>query len=304
MRRRIPWPNGCDFAFTVVDDTDGATVKNVKPVYDYLYEKGLLTTKTCWTFPVRDTVFSGECLEDEEYLGFLLELRDRGFELGFHNAGSGGFTREETLRAFEIFREKLGTYPRMHINHANNIENMYWGAKRFSPIVRKLYSLVRKNIPSRGDEEGSEYFWGDVCKEHVKYIRNRTFRDINTLRADPRLVYAETGKEKHSNYWFSSSDGMRLAPFLKLLSKKNVDRLVRQKGCCIVYTHFAYDFVDGEGNLSEDFKSCIDYLASQNGWFAPAGEILDYVLADREYRPSRAYETKKDFKWFFERIAR
>ena len=115
-------------------------------------------------------------------------------------------------------------------------------------------------------------------------------------------MYPETGKEKYSNYWFSSSDGMRLAPFLKLLSPKNVDRLVRQKGCCIVYTHFAYDFVDENGNLNEDFKRCIDYIASKNGWFAPAGEILDYVLADREYKPSKAYETEKDFKWFFERI--
>ncbi len=304
MKRKITWPNGHDFAFTVVDDTDGATVRNVKPVYDYLYEKGILTTKTLWTFPVRDEVFRGECLEDEEYLEFLCELRDRGFELGFHNAGSGGFRREETLRALELFREKLGEYPRMHINHASNIENIYWGEKRFSPVIRKLYSLLRKNIRSLGAEEGSEYFWGDACKEHIKYIRNRTFRDINTLKADPRLVYPETGKEKYSNYWFSSSDGMRLAPFLKLLSPKNVDRLEREGGCCIVYTHFAYDFVDEDGSLSEDFKRCIDYIVSKNGWFVPAGEILDYVLADREYKPSRAYETRKDFKWFFERIWR
>ena len=288
----------------MVDDTDGATVKNVKPVYDYLYERGFLTTKTCWAYPVRDNVFWGECLEDGEYLAFLRELRDRGFEIGFHNAGSGGFLREETLQALEDFREKLGEYPRIHINHASNPENIYWGEKRFSPVIRSLYSRLRKGVRSLGDDEGSEYFWGDACKRHIKYIRNRTFRDINTLKADPRLVYPETGKEKYSNFWFSSSDGMRLAPFLKLLSPKNVDRLVKERGCCIVYTHFAYDFVDGEGRLSEDFCRCMDYIASKNGWFAPAGEILDYVLADAQYPPSRAYETKKDFKWFFERIVR
>lgn len=304
MKRKIEWPHGREFAFTVVDDTDGATVKNVKPVYDYLYEKGLLTTKTVWAFPVRDEVFKGQCLEDEDYLAFLRELRERGFELAFHNAGSGSFRREETAAALELFRDLFGEYPRMHINHASNAENIYWGGKRFSPMIRKLYSLLRKNVRSLGDEEGSEYFWGDLAKAHIKYIRNRTFRDINTIKADPRLVYAETGKEKYSNYWFSSSDGMRLAPFLKLLSRGNVDRLVKERGCCIVYTHFAYDFVDEEGTLSEDFRQCIDYIASKNGWFAPASEILDYLLADKEYKPSRLYETRKDFKWFFERISR
>ncbi|MBO4468136.1 MAG: hypothetical protein J5766_02430, partial [Clostridia bacterium] len=67
-------------------------------------------------------------------------------------------------------------------------------------------------------------------------------------------------------------------------------------------THFAYGFVDEEGNLSEEFKAAIDYLASKNGWFAPASEILDYVLEDNDYKPSKFYELKMDIKWFFERL--
>lgn len=300
--RKIKWPNNCDFAFTVIDDTDGATVDNVKPVYDYLYEKGIITTKTCWVYPPRDSVYTGQCLEDEAYKNFLLELKEKGFEIGFHNAGSGGFKREETISGFEKFKDVFGAYPRLHINHSNNIENIYWGSNRFSGIVKWIYKIKRGHVSSFGHAESSEYFWGDICKENVKYIRNRTFSGINTLKEDRRLVYKEKGKEKFSNYWFSSSDAMRLKPFLKLLNKKNVDKLEKEKGLCIVYTHFAYDFVDENGNLSEEFKKTIDYIASKNGWFVPAGEILDYVLENKEYKPSKMYEAIQDIKWFAGRI--
>jgi hypothetical protein len=46
----VKWPNGKSFAFTIVDDTDEATVNNVKPIYDLLYELGFKTTKTVWLF--------------------------------------------------------------------------------------------------------------------------------------------------------------------------------------------------------------------------------------------------------------
>ncbi len=302
MGRKIKWPNGHDFAFTIVDDTDGATVQNVKPVYDYLYQKGILTTKTCWAYPSKDTVYTGQSLQDADYRDFLLELKERGFELGFHNAASGGCFREETLAAFEDFRSTFGEYPHLHINHSNNNENIYWGAYRFSGPVRKIYGLLRKSVRSYGHEKDSNYFWGDLCKAHVKYIRNRTFNGINTLREDHRLVYRETGKDAYSNYWFSSSDGMRLRPFLNILTKKNVDNLVRQRGCCILYTHFAYEFVDQQGNLSGEFKQAIDYLATKNGWFVPAGELLDYVLENKEYKPSKLYELWMDIKWLIERV--
>lgn len=300
--RKIKWPNNCDFAFTVVDDTDGATVANIKPVYDYLYEKGIITTKTCWAYPSRDDIYTGECLEDENYKDFLIDLKEKGFEIGFHNAGSGQFKREETLNALEKFKDVFKTYPNMHINHSNNIENIYWGSNRFSGLIKWLYKIKRSSVRSLGHDENSEYFWGDICKKHIKYIRNRTFNDINTLKEDKRLVYREAGKEKFSNYWFSSSDGMRLKPFLELLSKENVDKLQMEKGLCIVYTHFAYDFVDENGNLNEEFKKTIDYIASKNGWFVPAGQILDHILSDKEYKPSKIYEMIMDIKWFVERI--
>ena len=302
MKRKIQWPDGHAFAFTIVDDTDGATLQNIKPVYDYLYEKGILTTKTCWIYPVRDKVYKGQCLQDADYAAYLKQMQARGFEIGFHNAGSGGFKREETLTALEEFKNCFGAYPAMHINHSNNVENLYWGKNRFSGPVRLIYAMKQLKMQSLGTQPDSEYFWGDFAKAHIRYIRNRTFNGLNTLKEDYRLVYKETGKQQYANYFFSSSDGMRLAPFLKLLSKENVDRLVKEQGCAIVYTHFAYDFVDENGVLNADFKKAIDYLAAQNGWFVPATQLLDFVLADKEYPPSKTYEAKMDLKWLWERI--
>ena len=298
MANKIKWPQGKTFAFTVVDDTDGATVENVRPVYQYLFEKGIFTTKTVWVYPSRDH-YQGESLSDEGYRHFVQDLSKKGFEIGFHNAGSGGFTRDETLAALEFFKETLGFYPKLHINHGENEENLYWGSKRFSPLFQKLYGRFKPTVHSRGDEKDSPYFWGDKAKEHITYIRNRVFRQVNTLQADNRFPTREYGKDTY--LWFSSSDGLRLSTFLSLLSKKNLDTLEKEGGVCIVYTHFGYDFVDEEGHLNQGFKDTIDDLSARNGWFVPASELLDFLQPRVDTSPSRFHAWKLDVKWLFQR---
>jgi len=82
----VEFPDGKEFAFTIVDDTDNATVENVKPVYDHLYNCGLRTTKTVWVYPPQEgNSFTGECLLDENYFQFMKELQERGFEIALHN---------------------------------------------------------------------------------------------------------------------------------------------------------------------------------------------------------------------------
>ena len=302
MSRKIKWPNNKKFAFTIVDDTDGAFFDNISPVYDFLSQCGLLTTKTCWVFPPRDDIFKGACLEDNAYLAYLQKLNKQGFEMAFHGAGSGGYNRNETLNALEFFKSSFGYYPKMHINHGNNIDNIYWGKKRFVGIVKLIYSLREKGRHSEGDNIGSDYYWADFACKNIKYIRNRTFKHLNTLCDDSRLVYKEIGKQ-NSNYWFSSSDGMDLNSFLRLVSKSNIDKLEKHGGCAIIYTHFGYGFVK-DGILDKKFKDAINYLSSKNGWFAPASDILDYVLEQKTYKPSYFYQFIHDLKWLLQRIFR
>ncbi|MEM3570213.1 MAG: hypothetical protein QXI20_11875 [Candidatus Jordarchaeales archaeon] len=234
------------------------------------------TTKTVWVYPPRDH-YRGACLQEEEYLGFVRELHDRGFEIALHSVGSGAFSREEIKVGIEQFCDLLGFYPSMQINHAGNPDNLYWGYKRFIPPLSWLMRW-RGNV-SFGDEEGSEYFWGDHAKRYIKYIRNLVFMDLNTLRHDPLMPYRVRGKEKYSNYWFSASDGHSVKEFIHLIAREAVDRLEQEGGCGIVYTHLGDGFADSEGNVHTEFIERMRYLASKEGWFVPASQILDYLLS-------------------------
>ena len=300
---KIKWPKNKKFAFTIVDDTDNGTVENIKPVYDFLYSKGILTTKTVWVYPSRDH-FDGGCLLDNDYLNFILDLKDKGYEIGLHNVGSGRFSREEILKGINLFYEKLGFYPNVQINHASNPDNIYWGNERYQFFLRNIFKLLyRDKRKYYGSDIDSSHFWGDICKEKVHYIRNHTFNNINTLKIDPLMPYVDRAKEKFSNYWFSSADGHTVKEFNSLLREDNIDKLENEGGACIVYTHFASNFVDNQGQLDQEFVKNIEYLSTKDGWFVPASTILDYLLNQKKevYAP-KSYLMKLDFRWAFDRV--
>src|SRR5437899_2238785 len=52
---RRSWPEGKDFAFTIIDDTDNATLARIRPIYELLSELGLRTTKTVWVYPAPES---------------------------------------------------------------------------------------------------------------------------------------------------------------------------------------------------------------------------------------------------------
>ena len=71
--RNIIWPQGKDFAFSIVDDTDNATLENISAIYDLLTELNLKTTKTVWMYDSRDR-FAGDTIQNEAYRNFLFKL--------------------------------------------------------------------------------------------------------------------------------------------------------------------------------------------------------------------------------------
>lgn len=312
-RRSVPapYPDGRSFAFTIVDDTDNGTMENLKPVYDLLQSLGMRTTKTVWVYPSRDR-FQGESLADPECLGWHLDLHGRGFEIGLHGVGSGEFSRREILEGLERFKDVFGRYPTLHTNHFQNPDNLYWSPrKRMVPPFGPGYALVsalvqvlgRRKRSYRGEDPSSPHFWGDVAKQHVKYIRNLTFNGINTLAYDPRMPYQVPAKEEYSNYWFSSSDGHTLEEFSSLIAPQNVGRLVREQGACIVYTHFASQFVRG-GKVDAVFEERLRHLASHRGWFVPAGVLLDHLLARKvdQEDPGYGYLAALGVRWLAHRM--
>ncbi len=95
----MDFPNGKNFAFSILDDTDDSTVQNVRPIYELLAELGIRTTKTVWTLessqPSR-RFFAGDTLQKAGYLEFVHELVERGVELAWHCASMESSSRFRT----------------------------------------------------------------------------------------------------------------------------------------------------------------------------------------------------------------
>ena len=202
-----------------------------------------------------------------------------------HGVSSGNDYREETIKGYEKFKDYFGAYPKINIMHSTNLENIYWGKKvADNALIRFLIGIFadRANYPYSGEIVQSKYFWGDILKQKTKYVRLWGTSDINTLKFNPGMPYHDPQKP-YVNYWFSFSDGFDVDIFNRLLSKKNVQRLVKERGTSIVYLHF-HSFVRN-GKLNETFKSRIEYLTQQkDGWFVPASTILDRLLVMKKVR--------------------
>jgi hypothetical protein len=304
--RHIRFPDGRKFAFSVIDDTDGATLEKIKPVYEYFQELGIRSTKTIWVLPSNDPDHwpnHGSTIADSQYLAFVLDLQSRGFEIALHGVRGGDSSRDEIITGLETFRSLFGEYPRIHINHSGNRDNLYWGsAKLGNRPFRWLYNIAGGSLSSYGHDPESEYFWGDIAKEHISYCVNFSFHDINVFKINPLIPYHDASKP-YLKYWFHTSDGGYVESFNELIRKENVDRLEREGGICFVYTHLASGFFK-DGELDSVFRERLGYLASRNGWFAPASEVLDYIRENREGSDEIGFRERVyiELWWLYEKL--
>ena len=327
-RTRPSWPDGRAFAFTIVDDTDGATVENVKPVYDLLGDLGIRTTKLVWPLAHRpadrapittrasrssrefpsSTLVGGQTLEDTDYRRWIQELSEAGFEVGIHGIADGSSCRTTVARGLEYFRECLGHPPRVHANHVGQREGLYWGSARVGGATGRLYRAIqairRRDSEYFGAEENSPYFWGDLAREHITYVRNFTFPGVDTLAHDPLMPYHDPAKP-YVKWWFSGSEGPDVSAFNALLSEPNQDVLQQSGGACIVYTHFAAGFCV-DGRVDRRFAQLMRRLAGLDGWLVPASPLLDH-LRSQPGRPSDAsnqYLRRVERDWLAHRVRR
>lgn len=306
MSTPITWPDGKRFAFTVFDDTDAGTVENLKPVYDHLAACGMRTTKSVW--PLAGTeppaIVGGLTCADERYLQWLLDLQRTGFEIGFHNATFHSSKRERTAEGLGKFRELFGQYPTSMANHTTCQEGIYWGENRVSGLHRTLYNLLTRGQGRgwfRGHVEGDEYFWGDLCRQHFKYVRNFIFSEINTLKKVPLMPYHDPDRP-WVQHWYASSEGGRLEPFVETIREANQDRLEAEGGACIMYTHFAKGFFQN-GQLNARFQELIARLGKKNGWFVPVTTLLDYLVKVKgTHTLTRAERAALEQKWLLHKL--
>lgn len=279
-RKTVTFPHGKKFAFTIVDDTDHATFERVRPIYETLEKYGLRTTKTVWVYDSNDATNGanmGDSLQNPRYREFIVGLQRKGFEIALHGVRGGSSPRADVLAGLEDYKRILGAYPRMLVNHSLNEDNLYWGGHLFGFAPYRWVGRLGIRHKFSGHEPSSPYFWGDVAKQRIDFVRRFTFPDINLLAANPSMPYKLADKP-YVNHWFPTSNGNRMNEFEELLKPEQLDRLEREGGVCIVYAHLGMGSFSTNG-VNPRFEARIKDIASRNGWFASASEILDFLKA-------------------------
>lgn len=276
---RIVWPDGKRFAFTVFDDPDAQTLETGRRVYEFLAESGFRTTKGIW--PVRGPREPSDCggtCAEPDYLRWCQELQQQGFEIGYHNATLHTSFREETMAALELFEQQFGHSPSAMANHFAADEGIYWGENRLSSWRRVLYNVLTRGVNrSRffGHQPGHPLFWGDLCRDRIRYVRNFVFGDINTLKSCPWMPYHDPARP-WVREWYCGSEGSQAPQFIDTIHEVAQDRLEQEGGACIMYTHFGHGYVDGR-SLNPRFVSLMKRLSARGGWFVPVSTLLDYL---------------------------
>ncbi len=305
MKTGITWPEGKSFAFTIFDDTDFTTVENGAPIYQLLDHLGFRTTKSVWPLKGASTPLAGGATcEDPDYLAWVQMLKREGFEIALHNVAFHTSTRDDVRRGLNQFRNFFDTAPTIQVNHVGCRDSLYWGAARLSGFRRSIYHLLTRfqnRGISAGHLEDSDWFWGDLCKAHIKYVRNFVYSDINTLKMCPYMPYVDR-QRPYVNYWFASSEGGDLETFNRMLSEAKQDRLEREGGACIMYTHFGASFYR-DGKLNPRFEALMQRLSQKNGWFVPVSTLLDHIMSTRGAHDLTARERSRlEWRWLWHKI--
>jgi hypothetical protein len=301
----VTFPEGHKFAFSIIDDTDMATLERLEPVYEVLERYGLRTTKTVWVFPSnsRHDPDHGDALVETAYRNFVADLQRKGFEIALHGVRGGSSRRDETLAGLEAFRAALGQYPRMHVNHSLNQENLYWGRHLYALAPLQWAAGLMISYEFSGHDPQSDYFWGDVARQHIQYVRRFTYSEINLLAVSPAMPY-RLEDMPYVNYWFPTANGDRVINFIELLRDENLDRLEREGGVCLVYAHLGAGSFNKDGGVDPRFEERVRAVAARNGWFVPASQILDYLRNQPSWtgRLSFRERIRTDLKFVLQRM--
>jgi hypothetical protein len=286
-----PFPARRRFAFTIVHDADSAYSRRLEPLFEVFDELGFKITVTVfplWADWARDGdiwrawnerdddggFFAPQAvpLMDEKEREFYKRLAARGHEIGMHTPSETSSTREDVIRAFEYFREVLGGYPRVYTEHSVDTKRDAQ-AKEGSRPDSAHYNTDLLN------SYGPWVWVDDDCG--VPDNRHDRFYDILALNGSPFNTLAaqryginkgflRTGKWREAD-----GDG-----FLAWYSEENIDSLEENRGLALVYMHLDAKWIDSRTRkMRRAIKDRLTYLASKNGWFVPAGAILDRMEA-------------------------
>ncbi len=273
-----PFPHRAGFCIT--DDTDAADLESVRIVYDLLGTLGLRTTKTVWvrrpTEPcgipaLPASIQRGVTLEDPAYLGYCRRLDETGFEIALHGASAGNNRRERVAEAF-AFMDRHFRPAHTYICHAKNAENPYWQEKVVARgPLRPLVALYAGRHRCSGEDPASPYFWGDLCRERVRYVRLLRTARLDTLAANPSMPYFEREKPWVRG-WFSATK----RSFGDATSVEALDALESGGGACVLYQYLSRYADVATGTVTPAFRAGAERLATRPAiWVDTASRVLD-----------------------------
>ena len=227
--------------FTITDDTDASELPAVRAVYDVLAAHRVRVTRTVWAFrpeepcgipPMPAQMQRGITLEDPDYLRYCERLGAEGFEICLHGATAGNNRRALIERAFAQLDRH---FPRAwtYICHAKNADNPYWQEQAVprGPLRWAVSGFVHAYRCS-GEDPASPYFWGDLCRERVRYIRLYRTRQPNVLAVNPSLPYFEPEKP-FVRGWFTACK----RSFTHVTRHEVLGALERDWGLCVLYQY-------------------------------------------------------------------
>lgn len=291
--RILRWPYPYKWAYGMTDDTNGSTLECFRTVYEYCIARGIWPTRTVWTqrasrrCGIRNNQEpkKGMTLEDAKYREYCRELNERGIEFALHDVSSGNNVREDVIRGLETFKATFGYDPSIYICHAHNAEHPYWGEEQYrSPIARRLARLFYRFKPEEfsGHIPTSPYYWSDICREKIRYLRLYRTRHLNVLRKNPRLPYHQYDKPD-VRFWFSgNAEDYEL---FQRVSPGALDKIAREDGAIIHYAHTSL-FLDPDGKtesgLRPEVESALDLIGKRTDCWSPrVTSILDRCLATK-----------------------
>jgi hypothetical protein len=286
------YPNGHTFAFTIVHDADSSYSHRLAPLFDEFDALDMKITATIFVFWA-DWAKDGKIwsswnqiddpekklfapvavpLVDDNERAFYLGIAARGHEIGMHTPSDTSDTTQRLQNAFEYFTRTFGHPPTIYVEHstASNKETLQnEGANPRS----NYYSLaVLKSYHPWVWVDGP---WGLPADNEPRYYdlvasNGAPFSNKESQHYGLDKVFMRTGK------WHKADgDG-----FLDEYSVANVDDLERNRGVALVYTHLDSKWLDPSTHkMRAPICERLRYITSKNGWFAPAGTILDRVTA-------------------------
>lgn len=284
----LRWPYPYRWAFSFTSDTDNTSLAATQFFYQYCLEHHLYPTKTVWAHRPQRTSGSlkviepdhSPTLEDLAYKQYCQDIKHQGIEFCLHDASAGDNTRTEILEAFESFQQTFGDYPRMHICHSHNQDHPYWGENHFRhPLLKSLAKLLYGKKEFSGEKPDSPYYWSDICRRYIDYIRMFRVLDFNVLKYNPSMPYHLYDKPD-VKYWFSVSGGGHY--LLNNLVKNNLDQLAQEDGAFILYGYegeFSEVDANGARHFKKNIRDALDLIAErQDCWKANTSTILDRSL--------------------------